>query len=86
MPASCSQELSNFQVGGMQDYIILICHVVILRFIGQLLASALLDDICLDIFSKGKVMGGVLFLLGLIKNSKADNTYKKEKAEPCENM
>ncbi|GKU25005.1 DMT family transporter [Clostridium folliculivorans] len=47
-------------------------YVVILRFIGQMFASAIIDYIYLDVFSKGKVIGGVLFLIGLILNARAD--------------
>lgn len=53
-------------------------HVVILRFIGQMLTSAIIDYIYLDIFSMGKVIGGILFLIGLILNAKVDDKYKKE--------
>lgn len=44
-------------------------HELILRFIGQMLTSAMIDYIYLDIFSKGKVIGGLLFLIGLIINA-----------------
>lgn len=60
-------------------------YVVILRFIGQMLASAIIDYIYLNIFSKGKVIGGVLFLIGLIINAKVDNKYKQESLKLCEN-
>lgn len=53
-------------------------YVVILRFIGQMFASAIIDYIYLDVFSKGKVIGGVLFLIGLILNARADNKLKKQ--------
>lgn len=48
-------------------------YVVILRFIGQMLASAVIDYIFLGIFSRGKVIGGFLFLIGLMINTKADS-------------
>lgn len=48
-------------------------YVVLLRFIGQMLTSALIDYVYLDTFSKGKIIGGVLFFIGLIVNAKADN-------------
>lgn len=54
-------------------------YVVILRFIGQMFASAVIDYIYLDVFSTGKMIGGVLFLIGLILNSKVDNRYAQEK-------
>ncbi len=60
-------------------------YVVILRFIGQMLTSAIIDYIYLDIFSKGKVIGGVLFLIGLILNAKIDNKYKQESFKLSEN-
>ena len=53
-------------------------YIVILRFIGQMLTSAIIDYVYLDIFSKGKIIGGVLFLIGLIINAKVDNKYKQE--------
>lgn len=61
-------------------------YVVILRFIGQMLASAVIDYIYLDIFSKGKIIGGVLFLLGLMLNARADNKYSKLKLEVRETV
>lgn len=59
-------------------------YVVILRFIGQMLTSAIIDYIYLDIFSKGKVMGGLLFLIGLIINAKIDNKYTQKKFKMSE--
>ncbi|WP_461615691.1 DMT family transporter [Clostridium sp. Marseille-QA1073] len=53
-------------------------YVVILRFIGQMLASAIIDYIYLDIFSQGKIIGGALFLIGLIINARIDNKYKQK--------
>ncbi|WP_454053045.1 DMT family transporter [Clostridium sp. Marseille-Q7071] len=53
-------------------------YVVILRFIGQMLASAVIDYIYLGIFSQGKVIGGALFLIGLIINARIDNKYKQK--------
>lgn len=50
-------------------------YVVILRFIGQIFTSAMIDYIYLDIFSKGKIIGSALFLIGLIMNARADNKY-----------
>lgn len=61
-------------------------YVVILRFIGQILTSAIIDYIYLDIFSKGKVIGGMLFLVGLIINAKIDSKYKEEKLKLCDNI
>ena len=61
-------------------------YIVILRFIGQLLTSAIIDYIYLDIFSKGKVIGGILFLIGLIINAKADSKYAQEKPGLTENV
>ena len=60
-------------------------YVVILRFIGQMLTSAIIDYIYLDIFSKGKVIGGVLFLIGLIINAKVDNKYAQKNLKISEN-
>ncbi|CAH2213094.1 DMT family transporter [Tepidibacter aestuarii] len=53
-------------------------YVVILPFIGQILTSAIIDYIYLDIFSKGKIIGGILFLIGLVYNARIDKKYKKE--------
>ena len=61
-------------------------YVVMLRFTGQMLTSAVIDYIYMDVFSKGKVIGGVLFFLGLAINAKLDADYaKKEKSykEAC---
>ncbi|GAB6085792.1 DMT family transporter [Alkaliphilus crotonatoxidans] len=52
-------------------------YVVILRFIGQMLASATIDYFYLNVFSKGKVIGSLLFLLGLVLNARVDNAAKK---------
>ncbi|WML36993.1 DMT family transporter [Clostridium sp. OS1-26] len=61
-------------------------YVVILRFIGQMLTSAIIDYIYLGIFSKGKMIGGVLFLIGLIINAKVDARYSQEKLKLSENV
>ncbi len=64
-------------------------YVVILRFIGQMLASALIDYMYLGIFSQGKVLGVALFLIGLVVNARVDNRYAQEdlklnkRAEEC---
>ncbi len=60
-------------------------YVVMLRFIGQILTSAIIDYIYLDIFSKGKVIGGVLFLIGLVLNAKVDNKYEQGNLKLSEN-
>lgn len=56
-------------------------YIVILRFIGQMLTSAFIDYLYLNIFSKGKIIGGILFLIGLIINARVDNRYKQENPE-----
>lgn len=61
-------------------------YVVILRFIGQMLASAVIDYIYLGIFSKGKILGGMLFLIGLIINAKVDNKHTEEKLNLSKNI
>lgn len=61
-------------------------YVVILRFIGQMLASAVIDYIYLGVFSKGKILGGMLFLIGLIINAKIDNKYTEEKLKLSKNI
>lgn len=52
-------------------------YVVILRFIGQMLTSAVIDFLYLNTFSVGKIIGGLLFLVGLILNARVDSSYKK---------
>jgi uncharacterized membrane protein YdcZ (DUF606 family) len=54
-------------------------YIVVLRFIGQLLTSALIDYLYLHVFSIGKIIGGCLFFIGLILNARADEKYEKEK-------
>lgn len=56
-------------------------YIVILRFIGQMLASAAIDYVYLDVFSKGKVIGGVLFLIGLILNARVDSKHQQKSLE-----
>ncbi len=60
-------------------------YVVILRFIGQMLTSAIIDYIYLDVFSKGKLIGGILFLIGLLINAKVDNKYAQKNLKISEN-
>ncbi|MBB6214243.1 uncharacterized membrane protein YdcZ (DUF606 family) [Anaerosolibacter carboniphilus] len=61
-------------------------YVVILRFIGQIFTSAMIDYIYLDIFSKGKIIGGALFLIGLIMNARADNKYAQKNLKLSEHI
>jgi len=61
-------------------------YIVILRFIGQILTSAIIDYIYLDIFSKGKIIGGVLFLMGLTFNAKVDSKYAQKNLKLNENV
>ncbi|WP_297426513.1 DMT family transporter [Clostridium sp.] len=56
-------------------------YIVILRFIGQMFTSAIIDYLYLGIFSKGKVIGATLFLIGLIINSNVDKKYKEKEAK-----
>lgn len=56
-------------------------YIVVLRFIGQLLTSALIDYLYLHVFSIGKIIGGCLFFIGLILNARADEKYEKEKIQ-----
>ena len=53
-------------------------YLVILAFIGQILTSALIDYFYLDLLSKGKIIGGLIILLGLLYNVRVDKIYKKE--------
>ncbi|MDW8802722.1 DMT family transporter [Clostridium sp. A1-XYC3] len=52
-------------------------YTVILRFIGQVLTSAIIDYWYLNIFSMGKVLGCILFLIGIILNAKSNENYKQ---------
>ena len=53
-------------------------YIVVLRFIGQLLTSALIDYLYLQVFSIGKIIGGCLFFIGLILNARSDENKKKK--------
>ncbi|WP_425445908.1 DMT family transporter [Dethiothermospora halolimnae] len=55
-------------------------YIVILPFIGQMFTSAIIDYFYLDTFSKGKVVGGILLMVGLIYNTKVDKEYREEGA------
>jgi uncharacterized membrane protein YdcZ (DUF606 family) len=54
-------------------------YIVILRFIGQLLTSALIDYLYFHIFSRGKILGGILFFVGLMLNAKMDERQEEKK-------
>ncbi len=54
-------------------------YIVILRFIGQFLASALIDYLYLHIFSIGKIVGCILFFLGMMLNARTDKKHEREK-------
>ena len=54
-------------------------YLVISAFVGQILTSALIDYLFFDLFSSGKIIGGVLILIGLIYNINLDKKdYNKE--------
>ena len=53
----------------------LIVSTVILSFIGQMLTSAIIYWY-FNIFSMGKVIGCILFLIGIILNAKSNEKYK----------
>lgn len=55
-------------------------HVLILRFISQMLASALIDYLYFHVFSVGKVLGVVLFSVGLMVNSRADQVAQVQES------
>lgn len=59
----------------------LVFHILgfILVAIIAILASAFIDYIYLDIFSKGKVLGALLFLIALTINAKIDDVYQLKK-------
>lgn len=56
-------------------------YVVILCFVGQIFTSAILDYIFLDIFSPGKILGGLMLLMGLLWNARIDNKYTVKQTE-----
>ncbi len=60
-------------------------YIVILRFIGQLLTSVIIDYLYFDFFSKGKLIGGLLFFVGLLYNAKVDSKDKQENFHSYEN-
>ncbi|KGO14741.1 DMT family transporter [Clostridium botulinum] len=60
-------------------------YTVILRFIGQTLTSAIIDYLYFNIFSIGKVVGCVLFLIGIILNAKSDENYKQKQLKSLSN-
>ena len=51
-------------------------YAVILVFLGQMLTSIIIDYFFLDIFSAGKLIGCILFFLGLLWNARVDIKYK----------
>ncbi len=60
-------------------------YTVILRFIGQMLTSAIIDYLYFNIFSIGKIIGCVLFLIGIILNAKSDENYKQKQIKLLNN-
>ena len=48
-------------------------YTTLLIFIGQLFTGILIDYFIVGFVSKGKIIGGLLILLGLIYNSKVDS-------------
>ena len=52
-----------------------IIYTSLLIFVGQLFTGILIDYLRIGFVSKGKIIGGILILLGLIYNSNVD---KKE--------
>lgn len=47
-------------------------QVLIIRFSGQMITSAVVDYLYFHVFSMGKVLGVLLFLAGMLINAKAD--------------
>lgn len=60
-------------------------YTVILRFIGQMLTSAIIDYWYFNIFSMGKVIGCILFLIGIILNTKSNENYKQNQIKSLNN-
>lgn len=52
-------------------------YIVLIPFIGQIITSSLIDYFYLDILSKGKIIGGILILVGLLYNNYVDKKYQK---------
>lgn len=59
-----------------------VVYVVILRFIGQMFTSAIIDYVYFHIFSAGKVVGGMLFLIGLLINAEFEIKEKQKDINP----
>ena len=53
-------------------------HLTLLMFATQLFTGIILDYFVYDIFSVGKVVGGVFVVLGLVVSMKEDNIASKE--------
>ena len=61
-------------------------YIVLLRFIGQILTSAIIDYVYFEVLSPGKIIGGILFIIGLIINVKIDGKEKEERLKVIEEI
>lgn len=67
----------------MLSVLIIFLNNMTLPKIGQMLTSAIIDYVYLNIFSTGKVIGCVLFLIGITLNAKFDEKYKQKQLKLC---
>ena len=53
-------------------------YTVLLNFIGQIFAGIIIDYIRFDFISKGKIIGGILIVLGILYNTGIDKKQLSE--------
>ncbi|NLY85320.1 MAG: DMT family transporter [Tissierellia bacterium] len=53
-------------------------YTVLLNFIGQIVAGIIIDYIRFDFISKGKIIGGILVILGILYNSMIDKKQLRD--------
>jgi len=53
-------------------------YTVLLNFIGQIFAGVIIDYIRFDYISKGKIIGGILIILGILYNTNIDKKQLTE--------
>lgn len=71
--------LSNIIVPKIQA-----AYLVVLAFVGQILTSAVIDYLFFDLLSKGKIVGGIFILIGLLYNFNIDRKDKTKGNEMVE--
>lgn len=53
-------------------------YTVLLNFIGQIFAGIIIDYIRFDFISRGKIIGGILIILGILYNTILDKKQLRE--------